>query len=378
MRAARGIASALGLALLASCSRLPSSGESSAPATVAMPDAARVAPAPAITPEPPAPAATGTRELAQWYGALDRHWSAWLSQPARRASAQDVAVVALLDALLAPGPFAGAGPGAQAALHRAGEMAPDDAGIAWLEATRCPPQATQCEPDTALLRLMRLEPDNAAVWLLAAEREEDPAAVEALLQRAARSTRYDVHFGLAERMMERALAHAPMPPLSPAAESVLRQAGTLPPGPPGDHDLRAALFAGQSVLWLPSFAPVTRGCRAPRADARRDACARVAVLMADSDTRVARLLGTRLMTGLVRDAAAQARWRERLRLEFWLASPEAQPPPGTERFLAQWTLGEHPAQIAWLARQGRRMPADWRPAAAYQQALLAPRPTDPG
>ena len=83
----------------------------------------------------------------------------------------------------------------------------------------------------------------------------------------------------------------------------------------------------------------------------------------------------------LQEQALVERWRaanERLRLEFWLASPEAQPPPGTERFLAQWTLGEHPAQIAWLARQGRRMPADWRPAAAYQQALLAPRPTDPG
>ena len=74
--------------------------------------------------------------------------------------------------------------------------APDDALLAWIEATACPVPASGCDRPAALERLRALDPGNAAVWLElmrdAAGRGDD-ADAGFLFRQAAIAERYDMY-----------------------------------------------------------------------------------------------------------------------------------------------------------------------------------------
>ena len=85
-----------------------------------------------------------------------------------------------------------------ALLVRAGELAPDDPLIAWLERLDCPASQPLCRPQQALARLQRMESDNAATWLTSLDEavaDNDQAAIDRALDQAGRAGYYDNYWG---------------------------------------------------------------------------------------------------------------------------------------------------------------------------------------
>ncbi len=180
------------------------------------------------------------------------------------------------------------------------------AAVQWVALGNCGkvgPQPEDCIDPKALARLEKLAPDNAAVWLLAfdhARQRGDDKAARAALARAAAATEFSTYYGV--------LLHA-----------VLETTRALPMSAPLVHELTGAdgnayaatyMIAAGNVMYLPtpSLAPVFEACKAPGKNAMlRAQCARIAHLLAWSDTVIARAAGLALQERLADSADARAR-----------------------------------------------------------------------
>lgn len=259
------------------------------------------------------------------------------------------------------------------AIQDAARRLPDDAPIAWMEAEQCPPGVPGCDPVAALARLQRLEPDNAAGWLLALEqafRRDDQAAVEHYLARAAASRRYDPHYLDLAAMLLETTAEVPLPPLDAQA----RQAMGLALGlrrPVSDQELRLVPVMGMAVAQaLPARQGLSEHCRAPSASRTRD-CAAVMTLFAGSQTLLERMMGLTAMVRMSADRPDGARWREQLRRTYWMfgLAPDAPATPGYLDALI------HRGEIAALEHHMRIKgltgpPAGWLPRNPRHRALV--------
>ncbi|HET7923686.1 MAG TPA: hypothetical protein VFL30_02245, partial [Rhodanobacteraceae bacterium] len=81
-------------------------------------------------------------------------------------------------------------------MFRAASLAPDDALVQWLAATRLLAAHEEARAAITVETLIRLEPDNASVWALAlslAVSRKDTAATDEALAHMAASTRADEH-----------------------------------------------------------------------------------------------------------------------------------------------------------------------------------------
>lgn len=266
-----------------------------------------------------------------------------------------------------------------ALLVRAGELAPDDPLIAWLERTGCPASQPVCRPAQALARLQRLEPDNAATWLAALEDAVaggDQATIDRTLDRVGRAGYFDSYWGETGHFLDATLASIPLPPRSAAVLDAQRRQGYGTA--PTEADLRAVqAFAMASVLAMPGLAPLLRSCRSDDvavAAARRSSCLAVATLLAHSDTLLGRRVGLGLAVRLTADLPAGPAWREQLRRFLWLQQQLLnmgwQPPPGYAQSV--WRVGEVAALQAWITSRGRPLtpPPGWLPRSRGDRALI--------
>jgi hypothetical protein len=222
---------------------------------------------------PIAPAAAGT---AAQDAQDEADWRALQAELARRIPVREDARQQLVSAMLLAWPIANDAPAAlkAAAAARMPEAeaifarvrtGTDDPWVLWIAATDCRFGAALCDPDGAIDDLLRIEPDNAAVWLLAldrAHRRHDEDAQLAALQGMAASTRYDQYDITAIRAWTEASAALPELPgfnrlvartmtEDPAAALDDESLGALA----GLHGVGAALAFGH-----PPYATFTNAC----------------------------------------------------------------------------------------------------------------------
>jgi hypothetical protein len=382
------IAMAIAMACLAGCERAErgptAQANSPTSETAAGVDAS---PRPAVRrtmrPAPLPPSAAEWAALKQWNAELGEALVKWLA--ARPDDAESALAAGLMAPLLAAD---GTAPEdisdrVAAALGEAGRLRPDDPGIAWLEAMRCPPGSTLCDRTSALQRLMRLDAGNAEVWMVAAERayqDGDMAAFDEYLHLAAQASYYDSRYDTGAKLLGDLLASMPLPPRSPQADRVLRNIADLDASPAlSDADFATVLASlhDPGVGDLPSFSPLTRACHPPLPVSRRRDCMGTSTRMAEADILLARVMGAYQMVVLTVGTPANRYWRERLRQEKWLLSVGARFPGqnGPDRARAVWQLGEVPALQAWLKANDHAMPPGWLPDDPRQRDLITLGPS---
>ena len=265
-----------------------------------------------------------------------------------------------------------------ALLVRAGELAPDDSLIAWLERLACPASQPACRPERALARLQRLDPDNAATWLAAladAVAGGDQAMIDRTLDRAGQAGHFDSYWGETGHFFDATLATVSLPPRTAAVLDAQRVGNGAAPT---DAELRSVhAIAMASAIATPAFAALLRSCRghdAGVAAARRSSCLSVATLLAHSDTLIGRRIGLGLAVRLTADQPTGTAWREHLRRLLWLEQQTlgmgSPMPPRYAQSL--WHVGEIAALQAWMTSIGRPLipPTGWLPGNAENRALV--------
>lgn len=263
------------------------------------------------------------------------------------------------------------------AYAEARRLAPEAPLLAWLEANNCGRATAGCDPDGAIERLSRLEPNNAAAWLMAmdaAQAQGDVAAVDRYLARAAQADYYDLHFGEIGLLAEAALDEIP-PPSSCSAETQGRMLGLERPATDGEL---ATMHAGvaEALNALPAFTAFGPLCRVKDgvlpAESRLPACMAVLSRMAESDTLIAQALGLAFLVQYTAGQPEGAQWRERLRNLRWLIAEGSQQfPYGRESMHSLWAEGEVPTWQARLTASGRwPAPPGWLPHDAHNRALI--------
>lgn len=259
------------------------------------------------------------------------------------------------------------------ALH----LGADDPLVQWIAANgSCAEIGEACESEPAVARLQRLEPDNAAVWLIsldrAVQRGDDLAAQEALLLRAARADHYNSHFGEFGSAMYAALDELPPPVVAACAQKAYASMLAVP----STHDglIGASAMNTAAGHAIPSIMPLAELCRQPP-PSRRQACVDVFARMASGSEMIDQVMGLHLGTPLVADTSEAVVWRERLRRLSWLRQhfpgQRGQPMP-PDWFARVFELGEMPAVEAWLVGRGQRAtpPPGWLPDDPLPRALI--------
>ncbi len=173
-------------------------------------------------------------------------------------------------------------------LFRAQQAAPGDALVQWLvanNADRSTPSG-EAHVDAAIDALTRIEPDNAATWMLAldeAKKRGDAAAVDESIARMAQSRRFDDHFiDIVHAWIDVYDRHPP-PPV-PIAES--------DGGDPGFVEA----FAHAAAAAMPAYQDVILACKPASGQAlapdRRAQCDKAGHLMLGRGTSlIARHIG---------------------------------------------------------------------------------------
>ncbi|SDX85196.1 hypothetical protein [Lysobacter enzymogenes] len=312
---------------------------------------------------------------AEWQAAFQRSLGAHLRTLAAREDAQSRLDLLRLQLLLqdfSTKPSPRRARERLAAIAGLRETAPAQTEADWYHAELCvrphPPASQGCDPAPALRRLQAAEPDNAAVWLLAADAadaRQDPAGFDSALRRAAAATAFELHYGRHWSGAIESLERLPLPPLDAQTRRYLRSDA---PEAATAAEMRATLATLASPLPLPTA--VVLGCRNPAPD-RREACVQVASLMADSNTLIGQTLGLSLMARLSADAADGPAWRERLRQAYW-RNAQARERAISPQFAALLrSQGEVAAYDTLLRAAGRdRAPPDWLPESPLARDLV--------
>ncbi|GAB3345819.1 tetratricopeptide repeat protein [Lysobacter tyrosinilyticus] len=239
--------------------------------------------------------------------------------------------------------------------------APNDALAAWLSATRCS-RDEDCDQDAAIEHWLRVEPDNAAAWLMAldaAMRRGDLRLAETLLRKAAAAPRIDVHYGDTAQLAAQSIGTPPTTPAcAQAAESIGKAMGLDGPGTPGDM----AIVAANAMPQMPPLVGFLKLCSPRQAipAARLAACRSVFGLMARSDLLVFHWVGLRGLS-VHAEPADRGQWLRRLRDAQWMQqqAPLLFKP---EHMQLVWEQGEVAVMIALLQEAGRwPAPDDWQP-----------------
>lgn len=382
----RGRRSWIGIALLAGCAILAVVGLRLFSSPPAQARGASVAVQDSAAPEsPPAPAAHAATPAAaacdpgvwidQYREASEAYARGLLTQPDARAR--------LIAASLL-GHYADdteARIQAAAAYADAVRFGADDPLVRWVEALRCPAASADCDPGPALRRLQQLEPDNAAVWLLAlqARNRDDAAAADAVLQRAASARQYRLFNTEYAQETTQLLLRVPGPAIGACTAARMRPETGFAGTQAGAIGFLAQDFV--SALPTPVFTELSELCAQPP-PRRRQACIDVLSRVAtDADDVASRGLATALLVGSIPDDS-DALWRERLRRHRWLALRLSE---SADRLRAEQPLrllreGEIPGFESWLAETGQAgvPPPDWLPPDPGSRALILTGRADSG
>ena len=260
-------------------------------------------------------------ELLRHEAGLEATFVAAISELRGRADAASQVRLALLLATADPRSLGGApSPAADRdrsrAIVAAGLADPDDALAAWLEALDCPDVAI-CDPAAARARLQRIDPENAAAWLLeldALGNESNPSRIDAALARAAQASGHDVALQDAITSVH-AMMKTIVPAMSPAQQRAMGRHVGLP-GPVDDEMFASVMtMTVASPIPLPSYGPVYSACRPgpTLSSARRSSCIRVLDGMAGSGTLLSAMSADSRLLQLIGAGPEQLRVRERLR-----------------------------------------------------------------
>lgn len=250
--------------------------------------------------------------------------------------------------------------------------------LAWIEVNNCHVVLfgeMPCDRATALERLTRIDPDNAAVWveqLADANAQGDVPRQEAVLERAASSTRYDTYdvaFGRVLLAGSAGLADR-MPPISPALQRTMEEAAES--GGVPFNGLTAelhALTAWSSHSWgrLQDISTACRNADGAVIESRRENCKALAGLSHENATSaIVRMVATASMIRFTEGEADNSRWIKRRRDERWQQEQAiALVGPIPSRVYARTALaqGELAAWHALMEEANLSMtaPADWQP-----------------
>ncbi len=199
-------------------------------------------------------------------------------------------------------------------LARAGALAPQSAGIAWLHLQLCA-QTPACDIRDVATVMRWLDADNSAAWmptLAAAQKDKDAVEVGRVLAEMAQGARFDLYFNEIVVLMFDALKSS-------------RHA--LPAGYAASDWARFVEVSGiASTQIIPPFASLLDACRESAGEPlQREACLRLAKIMQRSDTVAAQMAGfgieRRLLAPDSKEAKGIAQTR---RLLEWRVAAAAQ------------------------------------------------------
>jgi hypothetical protein len=235
-----------------------------------------------------------------------------LGQPVARDASTTIKAAAAAHALEAQAVFARV---------RAGT---DDPWVLWMVATSCFFGDALCDRAGAIEALLRIESDNAAVWMLAldrAHRANDRGAVLAALQGMAASTRYDQHYVSGIRAWTDAFDALPA---IEGFERWARKAASFRDAAPDADELRAAAtLAGFNMALaygFPPFSALAERCipEAMDVEGLREACRGAARVLVTSDTLVSIAVGLPVAFRFAADDAERRALEQRRLERDWL------------------------------------------------------------
>lgn len=210
---------------------------------------------------------------------------------------------------------------------------PVDPLALWLGVSRCQGQRAEpnCDRRALLQRLVKLDADNALVWLylaVDARQAGDESQASQYFARAAAAPRFDSYDVAYGRFLLGAHEGLEFPPLAPELISALLLHATdgqvdddeLPFDLPELLDVammgRWAAFAFPAFNYLTDFCPVKEPAK--MAPSHRDECRELLATMAETATNLlTKQAGLSYMAQLTRDDADGAKWLERLRQSNW-------------------------------------------------------------
>jgi hypothetical protein len=312
-------------------------------------------------------------DTAQAHCMDDRRWQ--LQQRRAQLGAADSPDTVIEAAMLAQRSLDPAAHTAAARELQAGSQRwPENIELAWFNAHGCESDAS-CEE--AWRNLASLEPDNAAVWLIAlaaASRRHDARAYKEALRRAGAARVYQPHHGLVFLHARAALAALPVPDSCRTPQqlaSLQRELGRAPTAADW-ADLEAG--AMEAAMGGATYGGL-KACQAsanPRGGDRQD-CVAVLSLIATGNTLVDQQFALHMLLKLDPGAPGDGRdLRERYRQLAWLIEQtriQRQMPAGYPAQL--WMQGEVATLQARAIAEGRwPPPADWLPADAESRALI--------
>ena len=273
----------------------------------------------------------------------------------------------------------------QAWFETATRMRPHDPRVAWVQVSDCPVAKETCDAKAALDFLVRAEPDNAAVQLLAMTETEDRDAAERYWQAAAAASVYNTHAREIGVLLHTAMEDVAMPPFNPRLAETLGAALGLNRAMTPRDARNVHALAAWMALAIPTFKPITDRCKTQDEVAmdvaRRAQCEKVLMLLADDQSLViAPMVGLVNMVKLGGNTAEGLVSRERLRQLYWvyenaLPNPSGNGPLGTfPDDYAETVLLEGEVQAMRRVLESRNLPAvapaEWLPANERIKALV--------
>jgi hypothetical protein len=253
-------------------------------------------------------------------------------------------------------------------LAEAARRAPDDILVQWLGALYSAPGSGLAPAAQALLRL---EPENGAVWMFplqAASKAGDAGGVTEALRHIGAAERFDIHYA------DFALAWA---------TSLRIHSQPTRQGPAAGFSLEEQpLIQGISLaaaLAMPAFQPLVRACKdseAPLGPERREACIAAGRLMtAHPAEEISRALGASVLRVVGAPGHREATRNFDYLSQMYLAvsEPLETDPRAYQRYEADWREARSETAVIerMLTRAGLplRPPADWKPAETDEIAL---------
>lgn len=252
---------------------------------------------------------------------------------------------------------------------------PDNLELAWSSMRNCT-QARGCDPDAEWRHLATLDPDNAAVWMLAmdisAQRHDDNAYDEAL-RRAAGAKFHDSRIGSIFLQVWPLLATLPLPDACRNQSDIVELTALLGHAPSASDWAGVEASSLELAFGIPAYGSLS-GCSldapAMSAQRRRD-CMALLPRIAAGYTLLEDNVALRYLIPLAGDGAEGVALRERYRRLRWLFTqiPRAHMP--RDYFSRLWADGEIALLTeAAIAQHRWPPPPDWLPEDERGRSLI--------
>lgn len=262
-------------------------------------------------------------------------------------------------------------------LRQAIASSPNDADLAWLEATDCARLFKACDKQNAIRRLNRIEPDNLAVHLLEfnqASINHDDDVRDMALNAMANSRYSDIHYFSLGGLYYDALRNWNSPVTLKASEFFQDDTDQTPVTIEEQRKMIAIGYSAASAI--PALQFVSDFCK--KTDLNQEQlqnCKSVARLMTTDKTIVVHRIGLRIGIAVFKHSPEAEQWRAAYLQSHWLSSQYAVPSKhhsGRDSFKAWPNIDEFSTMKQKLAAEGIPLspPADWMPDSEEIRKLL--------